>query len=58
MHCDDDSFLSAYMDGQLNPDQQQLVESMLVARPQFGDKLRDLTVVRDMVVGLNRDGAH
>ena len=43
------------MDGQLNPDQQQLVESMLVARPQFGDKLRDLTVVRDMVVGLNRD---
>ena len=55
MRCDDDSFLSAYMDGQLNPDQQQLVESMLVARPQFADKLRDLTAVRDIVVGLNRD---
>ena len=43
------------MDGQLNPDQQQLVESMLIARPQFGDKLRDLTAVRDIVVGLDRD---
>jgi hypothetical protein len=55
MRCDDDSFLSAYMDGQLNPDQQQLVESMLVARPHFADKLRDLTAVRDIVVGLDRD---
>jgi hypothetical protein len=55
MRCDDDSFLSAYMDGQLNPDQQQLVESMLVARPHFADKLRDLTAVRDFVVGLDRD---
>jgi hypothetical protein len=55
MRCDDDSFLSAYMDGQLNSDQQQLVESMLVARPHFADKLRDLTAVRDIVVGLDRD---
>jgi hypothetical protein len=55
MRGDDDSFLSAYMDGQLNTDQQQLVESMLVARPQFADKLRDLAAVRDLVVGMNRD---
>ena len=55
MRCDDDSFLSAYLDGQLNPDQQQLVESMLVARPQFADKLRDLAAVRDIVVGLDRE---
>jgi hypothetical protein len=55
MRSDDDSFLSAYMDGQLNRDQQQLVESMLVARPQFADKLRDLGAVRDIVVSLNRD---
>ena len=57
MRCDDDSFLSAYMDGQLNGDQRQLVESMLVARPQFADKLRDLAAVRDIVVGLNREAS-
>lgn len=55
MRCDDDSFLSAYLDGQLNTDQQQLVDSMLIARPQFADKLRDLAAVRDIVVGLDRD---
>jgi hypothetical protein len=55
MRCDDDSFLSAYMDGQLNADQQQLVESMLIARPRFADKLRDLMAVRDLVVGMNRN---
>ena len=43
------------MDGQLNADQQQLVESMLIARPQFADKLRDLMAVRDLVVGMNRN---
>jgi anti-sigma factor RsiW len=49
MTLDDDSFLSAYMDGQLNPDQQQWVESALVADPQLAENLRRLTILRDLL---------
>jgi len=57
MISDDDSFLSAYMDGQLDPDQHQWVESALVSNPQLADQLRRLTVVRDLVAGLSRDAS-
>ena len=57
MISDDDSFLSAYMDGQLDPDQHQWVESALVSNPQLAEQLRGLTVLRDLVAGLARDAS-
>jgi anti-sigma factor RsiW len=55
MMSDDDSFLSAYMDGQLDPDQHRWVESALVSQPQLAERLRKLSAVRDLVAGLARD---
>jgi len=57
MNNDDESFLSAYMDGQLDPDQQQRVESALVANPQLAERLRGFTLLRDLVANLPRDGS-
>ena len=57
MTIDDDSLLSAYMDGQLGPDQQLVVESALVSDPQLGEELRSLTAVRDLLAGLPRPAA-
>jgi anti-sigma factor RsiW len=54
---DDDSFLSAYMDGQLDSEQRQNVESALVSNPQLAEALRRLTTVRDLVAGLPRDSS-
>jgi len=51
----DESFLSAYMDGQLDPDQRQWVESALASNPRLAEQLRELTVVRDLVAGLARE---
>jgi hypothetical protein len=55
MSLDDDSLLSAYMDGRLGPDQQQWVESALVSDPQAAEALRHLTILRDLVAGLSRE---
>ncbi len=57
MTIDDDSLLSAYMDGQLSPEQQLAVESALVSDPQLGEELRSLTLVRDLLAGLPRDAS-
>jgi anti-sigma factor RsiW len=51
----DDTFLSAYMDGQLGSNQQQAVESALVASPELAENLRVLAAVRELVAGLPRD---
>jgi hypothetical protein len=55
MTNDDESFLSAYMDGQLDPEQQQRVEAAVAASPHVAEKLRGLGLVRDMVAGLPHD---
>ncbi len=55
MTSDDESFLSAYMDGQLGADEQQWVESALVSNPRLAEQLRSLTSLRDLVAGLSRD---
>ena len=55
MNLDDESLLSAYMDGQLDPDQHQAVESALLSNPQLSEQLRSLTILRDLVGGLSRD---
>ena len=54
MTKNDDSLLSAYLDGELPPDQHLLVESALVSDPQLGEELRSLTSVRDLLAGLPR----
>jgi hypothetical protein len=56
MTHDDESFLSAYMDGQLDPEQQRRVEAIVGASPQLAEKVRGLNLVRDMVAGLPHDG--
>jgi hypothetical protein len=55
MKLDDESLLSAYLDGQLDPDQNRAVESALLSNPQLSDQLRTLTGLRDLVGGLSRD---
>jgi hypothetical protein len=55
MNLDDESLLSAYMDGQLDHDHNQAVESALLSNPQLSEQLRSLTVLRDLVGGLSRD---
>ena len=55
MSRDEETYLSAYMDGQLDSDQQQLVESALVASPELAENLRALATVRELVAGLHRD---
>jgi hypothetical protein len=55
MNCDDDSFLSGYLDGELGQKERATVESGLVADRELAEKLRSLTAVRDLVSSLNRD---
>jgi hypothetical protein len=55
MSSEDATILSAYLDGQLDFDQQQQVDSALVASARFAEDLRALTTVRDLVAGLPRD---
>ena len=57
MTLDDDSLLSAYMDGQLDPEQQQSVESALISDPQLAETLRSLTVLREVLGGLSCDAS-
>jgi anti-sigma factor RsiW len=57
MNHDDETFLSAFIDGELAPDQQQRVESALVANPHLAARLRGLSQVRDLVAGLPHDGS-
>jgi hypothetical protein len=43
------------MDGQLNAEEQQWVESALISNSQLAEKLRALTSLRDLVAGLSRE---
>lgn len=44
------------MDGQLDPAQQQRMEAVVAASPHLAEKLRGLSLVRDIVAGLPHDG--
>lgn len=55
MTLDDDSILSAYLDGQLGPEDHQAVESALCADPRLAEELRSLAALRDLVAGLPRE---
>ncbi len=55
MTLDDESILSAYLDGQLGPEEQQAVESAVCADPRLAEELRSLAALRDLVAGLPRE---
>lgn len=54
MNPEDETFLSAFLDGELSPDQRASVESALVSNPVLAEHLRELTAVRDLVANLPR----
>ncbi len=55
MNQDDESFLSAYIDGELAPEQHSRVDMALDADTDLAERLRGLTHVRDLVAGLPHD---
>jgi anti-sigma factor RsiW len=54
MNVDDETVLSAYLDGELDADQRARVDAALLAYPALADQLRELAAVRDLVVHLPR----
>src|SRR4051812_35968358 len=54
MNPEDDPFLSAYLDGELDPAQRAEVESALLSNPALAERLRQLAAVRDLVANLPR----
>ncbi len=55
MNRDDESFLSAYLDGELDPEERALVESAVLSDAELAEKLRGIGSVREMVSSVNRD---
>lgn len=56
MNLDDETILTAYLDGELEPSHRQRVEAALLSSPWLARRLRDLARVRDAVGGLSRPG--
>jgi anti-sigma factor RsiW len=54
MSPDDESFLSAYLDGELDAEERQVVERCLTSKPHLAETLRGLLRVRDLVSELSR----
>jgi anti-sigma factor RsiW len=57
MSTDHDPLLSAYLDGQVDPDQKRRAEEVLAADPGALETLNRLAAVRDLVAGLARPHA-
>jgi len=57
MKLDEETFLTALLDGELAPEHRRRVESELLTDPALADDLRALTAVRDLVAGLPRPPA-
>ena len=51
---EDESLLSAYIDGELDPLERRAVESALAASPHLSATFHDLSTVRDLVADLSR----
>src|SRR5436190_21779690 len=54
MLSDDESLLSAYLDGELGREEHEAVESSLSADPRLAETLRGLVGVRDLLADLSR----
>lgn len=57
MNIDQETFLSAYLDGELAPGPREGLESSLAADPRLAEDLRALTAVRGLIAGLSRPSA-
>jgi anti-sigma factor RsiW len=57
MNPDDETFLTAYLDGELAPAELARVEQALRSDPNLADRLGELARVRDLVAGLPRPPA-
>ena len=56
MNLDDDSYLSAYLDDELDPADRLAIEWSVESSPPLGEQLRSLSLARDSVAGLDRPG--
>ena len=56
MNLDDDSYLSAYLDDELDPADRLAIEWSVESSPPLGEQLRSLCLARDSVAGLDRPG--
>jgi anti-sigma factor RsiW len=54
MKLDDESLLTAYLDGELDPNRKVVVESTLLSKPQLAERLQELAAVRSLVDGMAR----
>ncbi|MFO0910598.1 MAG: zf-HC2 domain-containing protein [Isosphaeraceae bacterium] len=54
MNLDEVTYLTAYLDGALDPEQRSRVEAALMSDTRLADQLRELTAVRNVVAGLSR----
>jgi anti-sigma factor RsiW len=56
MKLEDDTLLTAYLDGELSQSDRRAVEAALKSNPRLVAQLRELAVVRGLVAGLSRPG--
>ncbi len=54
MNLDDESFLSAYLDDELDPADRLAVEWSLESSPRLAERLRSIAQARDALIGLER----
>jgi hypothetical protein len=54
MTLNDESLLTAYLDGELEPDERLSIESALLDNPALARRLRELTQVHELIAGLPR----
>jgi len=54
MNLNDESFITAYLDGELDPPNRLKVEAALLADPKLAERLQELSYVRGAVSGLPR----
>jgi hypothetical protein len=54
MNLDDESYLSAYLDDELDPAERQAVEWSVESSPPRADQIRSIAQVREAVAGLDR----
>ena len=54
MNADDESLLSAYLDGELDPSERQAVETAIVSDPALAGKLTGLRSVSNLISALSR----
>src|SRR5262249_14192826 len=54
MNVDEETFLTAFLDGTLDPELQHRVASARASDPALAEHVRGLTAVHDLVAGLSR----